>query len=193
MNHTFPFLTLQISASLISLLGALLVIAVVLFLIFTSSVQEDKSSVKHKVYKFRGKYFLILSLTIVILLFTSLRLLPYPRFQDTADETVSVVGMQWLWKMAPGVSNESPAAFKGKNEITLPVNKTIRFVVTSADVNHNFAIYNSSGVLLTQTQAMPQYKNKLQYMFTEKGDYEILCLEFCGLAHAIMTAKIHVE
>ncbi|MBS1973654.1 MAG: cytochrome C oxidase subunit II, partial [Bacteroidetes bacterium] len=76
---------------------------------------------------------------------------------------------------------------------TLPANKAIRFIVTSGDVNHDFAIYDNNGVLVAQTQAMPQYHNELQYVFPQKGDYEILCLEYCGLAHAIMLGKIHVQ
>jgi cytochrome c oxidase subunit 2 len=75
----------------------------------------------------------------------------------------------------------------------VPANKQIKFIVTSSDVTHSFAIYNQSGVLLTQIQAMPQYKNELEYVFTQKGKYTILCLEYCGLAHAFMSGTIHVN
>lgn len=63
----------------------------------------------------------------------------------------------------------------------------------SDDVTHNFGIYNSKGILLTQVEAMPQYKNELQYTFNQKGKYTILCLEYCGLVHGFMTATIHVN
>ena len=95
--------------------------------------------------------------------------------------------------MAPGTFNESRDGFSGQNSITVPANKQIEFIVTSADVNHNFAIYNDKGVLLTQVQAMPGYNNKLQYMFTEKGEYSLLCLEYCGVAHGFMMGKIQVN
>lgn len=188
-------LTIQSTASLVSLLGALLVVSVVVFLFRTSSDYEDKASAKAKVYKMRDKYFFGLALTILIILITSLSMLPYPKFQKKADMTVSVVAMQWLWKMSPGTisADQDLIAFDGKNEITVSVNKLIDFIVTSADVNHNFAIYNSKGVLVTQVQAMPKYTNNLQYMFTEKGEYEVICLEYCGMPHAYMVAKIHVE
>ncbi len=188
-------LTIQSTAALVSLLGALLVVSVVVFLFRTSSDYEDKVSAKAKVYKMRDKYFLGLALTILIVLITSLSMLPYPKFQKKADMTVSVVAMQWLWKMSVGTisADQDLVAFDGKNEITVPVNKLIDFKVTSADVNHNFAIYNSKGVLITQTQAMPKYTNNLQYMFDEKGEYEVICLEYCGMPHAYMVAKIHVE
>ena len=193
MCHLNTFLTLQGFAGIISFSGGILVVAVVLFLIFTSSTSEDKTSVTKKVYKIRGRYFFGLILFLVLGLIITLRLLPYPRFQSEADETVTVVGIQWMWKMLPGKSDKSPADFKGDSEITLPVNKRIKFIVKSADVNHNFAIYNHEGVLLTQVQAMPQYDNELHYVFTQKGDYAILCLEYCGMAHGFMVGTIHVN
>ena len=193
MSHLNTFLTLQGYAGFISFGAGILVVAVVLFLIFTSSKSEDKTSVTNKVYKIRGRYFFGLILLLVLGLIITLRLLPYPRFQSEADEIVSVVGMQWMWKMIPGKSDKSPADFSGDTEINLPVNKRIKFIVTSADVNHNFAIYNHEGVLLTQVQAMPQYKNELYYVFTQKGDYAILCLEYCGMAHGFMVGTIHVN
>ncbi|MEO8947765.1 MAG: hypothetical protein ABI308_05095 [Mucilaginibacter sp.] len=191
-----PFITLLILqdyAVIISLAAGVLVVAVVIFLMATSSISEDKESAKHKTYKMRGRYFFGLIIFLLICLFISLRFLPYPRYQSKPDEEVTVVGMQWSWQMAPGVSDKIPADFKGTNEISLSVNKKIEFIVTSTDVNHDFGIYNNKGVLLAQTQAMPGYKNKLQYEFTQKGDYSVLCLEYCGLAHSFMMGIIHVN
>lgn len=193
MEPFIPILILQDYAVIISMAAGALVVAVVIFLMATSSINEDKDSAKHKTYKMRGRYFFALIAVLVIFLFTSLRFLPYPRFQDKPDEQVTVVGMQWSWKMAPGVSDQKPVDFTGTNEINIPVNKRIEFIVTSADVNHDFGIYNNKGVLLAQTQAMPGYRNKLQYEFSEKGDYSILCLEYCGLAHSFMMGTIHVN
>ena len=193
MRQLVTFITLQDFAGIISFSGGALVVAVVIFLIATSTKSEDKTSVKHKVYKIRGQYFFGLVLAIIVFLFISLRLLPYPHFQGKADEVVTVVGIQWSWKMAHGESDKKPAEFIGPDSISVTVNKRIEFVVESADVNHDFAIYNDKGVLLAQTQSMPGYKNRLQHVFTQKGVYHILCLEYCGLAHAYMMGTIHVN
>lgn len=193
MNQSITLLTIQTSAGIISFLAALLVVAVVIFLIATSSTDEDKMAVKHKVYKVRARYFFSAVFVAVVMLFITMRSLPYTPFQNKPDETVTVVAMQWAWKMAPGLTDKKPDEFIGNSEIILPVNKNIKFVVTSSDVNHDFAIYNSKGVLLAQTQAMPQYHNSLEHVFTEKGDYHILCLEYCGLAHAFMIGTIHIN
>lgn len=185
-------LTLQGLAGIISLTGTLIVFGVVIFLMVTSDKSKETGSLKNKVFKMRGRYLWGLSILIIIILFVFQRLLPYPLFQGDADEVVTVVGIQWDWEMAPGITNKKPDEFLGKNEISLPVNKRIKFIVTSGDVNHDFGIYNNKGVLLTQIQAMPKYKNELQYVFTKKGNYTILCLEYCGLAHPFMAATIHV-
>ncbi|MCC7401772.1 MAG: hypothetical protein IT214_09825 [Chitinophagaceae bacterium] len=190
-------LTIQSTAAIISFLGGVLVVLVVLFLMTTSHIEEDKTSVKHKVYKLRGRYFFVLVLCAVACLFITLRLLPYSKFQGEPEQTVSIVGIQWDWKMKSGAFDKSAEEFvkdtAAKKEITLPANKKIRFIVTSNDVNHDFAIYNTKGVLVAQTQAMPTYKNELEYEFSEAGDYHILCLEYCGLMHSIMIGTIHVN
>ena len=193
MNPFITLLILQDYAVIISLSAGALVVAVVVFLMTTSSIDEDKNSAKHKTYKMRGRYFFGLIVVLIIFLFMSLRFLPYHRFQNNPDEEVTVVGTQWAWKMAPGVSNQNPAEFTGTGEINLPVNKRIEFIVTSSDVNHDFGIYNDKGVLLAQTQAMPGYHNKLQYQFTQKGNYSILCMEYCGSVHSFMMGTLHVN
>ncbi len=193
MTHLTSLLTIQSNAALISFIVGAIVVAVVIFLMASASTEEDKMSVKHKVYKLRGRYFFVLVLCIVAGLIITLRLLPYPKFQSEAEETVTIVGIQWAWKMAPGIFDKSPEEFTGTGEITLPANKKIKFLVTSTDVNHDFAIYNDKGVLVAQTQAMPEYQNQLEYEFPEAGEYHVLCLEFCGMAHSIMMGKIHVN
>ncbi len=192
MSNLTIFPAIEDRTGIISLAGALLVDVVVIFLLITASKGEDKTSAKHKVYRVRSRYFWGLTIFLIIILFVSLQFLPYPRTGPKVDQVITIVGSQWVWKLAPGVSHENPKNFTGGNELSLPVNKNIEFIVTSSDVNHGFGIYNSQGVLLTQTQAMPGYKNDLQYEFKEKGDYKILCMEYCGAAHAFMEATIHI-
>ncbi|MCO5249713.1 MAG: hypothetical protein M9887_12285 [Chitinophagales bacterium] len=188
------FLSIQTSAAIVSLLGAILVVCIVLFIIGTSSVDEEKHQAKGKVYKLRVKYFYGLMAAIVLLLFFTMQTLPYFKHKTTrSDEVVTVVGAQWAWKMDHGTTEVKAKEFEGLNDITLPSNKVIQFNVMSADVNHNFAIYNDKGDIVAQTQAMPNYTNHLQYTFEERGEYHILCLEYCGMAHAYMTGSIHIE
>ena len=70
--------------------------------------------------------------------------------------------------------------------------QSVRFDVTSADVNHGFGIYTREGRLVAQTQAMPGYVNRLRLQFDRPGTYRVMCLEFCGLSHHVMTGVIEV-
>jgi len=89
--------------------------------------------------------------------------------------TIDVVGHQWYWELS---------------ETQVPVGETVVFRVTSADVNHGFAVYDSELRLIAQTQAMPHYSNELRVRFETPGSYKILCLEYCGLVHHGMSAQL---
>lgn len=94
-----------------------------------------------------------------------------------AAQVVDVVGHQWYWTMS---------------ETRLKTDTPVEFRVTSADVNHGFAIYAPDDRIVTQTQAMPGYTNKLLYTFRQPGKYRVLCLEYCGIAHHGMRAEFEV-
>jgi cytochrome c oxidase subunit 2 len=72
------------------------------------------------------------------------------------------------------------------------VGEVVEFVVTSVDVTHGFALYDPQKRIVAQIQAMPGFVNKVRHRFDSPGKYEVLCLEFCGLAHHGMVAEIHV-
>ncbi len=90
---------------------------------------------------------------------------------------VNVVGGQWWWE----IDKES-----------LPLHTEIEFRVTSEDVNHGMGIFNEDLQLLAQVQGMPGYVNKLYYTFDKPGTYQVLCLEFCGVAHHDMINEFEV-
>lgn len=92
-------------------------------------------------------------------------------------QVVDAAGQQWSWAMKPD---------------TVRAGTPVEFRVTSADVNHGFAIYAPNGLIATQTQAMPGFTNKLVHTFTEPGTYTVMCLEYCGIGHAPMTAELKV-
>lgn len=75
----------------------------------------------------------------------------------------------------------------------IPMNAPIVFDVTSKDVNHGFGIYDPSGHMIGQVQAMPGYVNHLAMTFTVPGHYTVRCLEYCGIAHAAMQGGFDVR
>lgn len=194
MGPSVIFLSIGTTAALLSAVGTLIVLAVVVFIFLNSSQkEEDKDTAKQKVYTIRLRYFFGLVLLVILGLFITLRLLPYPDFQDNPDVFVTVQAKQWFWEMKPGVPDSNADESPSINSIKVPVNEQVEFAVTATDVTHSFGVYTNSGTLLTQVQAMPGYYHKLRYKFTEKGEYPILCLEYCGIPHGIMMGKIIVE
>lgn len=120
-----------------------------------------------------------------------------------AGGTVLMLGTLWEWPIA-GHATAAPkadvviraTAHQFRWELdgdTVKVGELVEFQLTSRDVNHGFAIYRDKNHMVAQTQAMPGYVNKLRVRFTEPGDYEVLCLEYCGVAHHAMRTVIKVR
>lgn len=132
-------------------------------------------------YRFRAWLFGIAILVLIATNYKTLGELPYintlPQLSAGAAQPSEVVAQQWSWSITPN-------AFK--------VGQTVEFQVTSKDVNHGFALYGPDFRIVAQTQAMPGYTNVLRYTFTEPGTYEVMCLEYCGVAHHEMKAEIQV-
>jgi cytochrome c oxidase subunit 2 len=72
------------------------------------------------------------------------------------------------------------------------VNTTVRFIVTSSDVNHAFGVYAPDGKMLGVVQAMPGYHNKVDIDLKQVGKYHVWCLELCGIDHDRMTRDFSV-
>ena len=72
------------------------------------------------------------------------------------------------------------------------VDTQYNFKLTTVDTTHGFGIYSPGGVFLLQAQIVPGYTTNLVFTFDEVGDWEIRCMEYCGLGHGVMTYLIHV-
>jgi cytochrome c oxidase subunit 2 len=75
------------------------------------------------------------------------------------------------------------------NEVRVPAGRPIRFRLTSADVTHGFMISGTNA----NTMLMPGYISQLTTVFARPGDYLIVCHEFCGNGHHVMSGRIIVE
>lgn len=133
----------------------------------------------HRSHVLQAWAFAVLLVVFVVGSWATLRQLPIPPQHQPLDakQTVDVVGHQWFWDIKPA---------------TIQTGSVVEFRVTSADVNHDFAIYAPDGRIVTQTQAMPGYTNKLLYTFVQSGTYTVQCLEYCGVGHAPMRSALRV-
>ena len=137
----------------------------------------------------------------------------YIRVPDNAIH-VEVMAWQWGWKYRlPGedgklgtssnkiISDENPYGlnvddpngkddvFVESNELHLLKDRPVKILLRSIDVLHNFYV--------------PQFRSKMDavpgtityYWFqpNKNGEYEVLCAEYCGVAHYAMRGKVVVE
>jgi cytochrome c oxidase subunit 2 len=141
----------------------------------------EATAMARTAYRWRRRLFWLAIVAGAGITFSTLGEWPIPGHAvaaNKADVVIRAVGHQWRWEI---------------DRDTVQVGQLVEFHVSAADVNHGFAIYKGKHHIITQTQAMPGYVNKLQVRFTEPGDYELLCLEYCGVAHHGMRAVIKVR
>jgi cytochrome c oxidase subunit 2 len=79
------------------------------------------------------------------------------------------------------------------DETTYTAGRQVEFVLTAADVNHAFAVYDPHGVFVTQGQMMPGHTQRVRVTFDEPGTYTVRCFEYCGLGHHQMVSSFTVE
>lgn len=125
----------------------------------------------------RKKYIWIMFLAGIIITFSSLWRYPHTLSSSSQIQAINVTGAQWYWEI-------------DKEEVEL--DKPVVFNVHTSDVNHGMGVLNSEGKLLFQTQAMPGYVNKVEHIFKKPGEYKVICLEFCGVAHHDMITEFEV-
>ncbi|MGB8908438.1 MAG: cytochrome c oxidase subunit II [Candidatus Cybelea sp.] len=73
--------------------------------------------------------------------------------------------------------------------LTIPAGSKVTFYVTSADVVHGFFIPDTD----INMMAVPGWVNSQQHTFTHRGEYLLICHEYCGIDHQDMFAKIEVQ
>ncbi|WP_138420682.1 cytochrome c oxidase subunit II [Aquibacillus sediminis] len=74
------------------------------------------------------------------------------------------------------------------SQIEVPAGKEIVFKVTSTDVTHSFTIVDTK----VNMMVIPGQINEKRYTFDEPGEYLVLCNEYCGAGHHVMSTTIKV-
>ncbi len=128
-----------------------------------------------------------------------------------ADVDIEVRGYQWKWQYT--YLDDDPAneiqfmsamltpqeeinneASKGEhylldvdNPMVVPINKRIRFLVTSQDVIHSFWVPDFA----VKKDAIPGFVHESWAVIEEPGIYRGQCAELCGKDHAFMPVVVH--
>jgi cytochrome c oxidase subunit II len=192
LDTAFPGGFMVTAPFVVFVLSAVLIIGV--FGVVAAGGGRHRTADYAATQRFRLLFFATLSVILLTFLAFTLGRLPYSTEASVPDLVVYAVGKQYEWSLTEkvGPSLETWTADFSPT-VTIPVRTTVEFRVTTLDVNHGFSLYAPDGHLVTQTQAMPGYVNRLRLSFDQPGTYTVLCLEFCGLSHHRMRGVVEVR
>lgn len=75
------------------------------------------------------------------------------------------------------------------SNIKVPKGAEVTFIMTSKDVVHGFEVAGTN----INAMVMPGQIQKITHTFDEAGNYLVLCNEYCGTGHQLMSTTITVE
>ena len=96
---------------------------------------------------------------------------------------INVSAKQWLWAF------EYPqTGVKTVNDVVVPVNRNIKFVMSSEDVIHSFFAPN----FRVKKDVVPNRYTTIWFQPNRVGEFQILCTQYCGDGHSKMIGSIKV-
>jgi cytochrome c oxidase subunit 2 len=108
--------------------------------------------------------------------------------QNSETLQVRVTAHQWWWRIA----YRNPVTgdwIETANELHLPVDRTTRIELGSADVIHSFWVPNVAGKM----DVIPGHANAIDLTPRQLGWFRGQCAEFCGAQHARMAFDVKIE
>ncbi len=152
-------------------------------------------------------------LILVAIAIPSIRLIRAQYSPPPADVTIKVVGNQWYWTyqypdnggfeivsnmlkeqkdVKPGdryrTDADGPPLLAADERLVIPAGKIVKFIVTSNDVIHAFAI----PAFWTKMDANPGRLNETWVKVDRPGVYFGQCSELCGARHGFMPIAVEV-
>ena len=152
-------------------------------------------------------------LILVAIAIPSIKLLRHQYSPPKADVTIKVVGNQWYWTYSypdnggfevvsnmlkeakdvkPGerfrTDTDGPPMLAVDERMVIPVGRTVKFIVTGADVIHSFAV----PAFWTKMDAVPGRLNETWVKVDRPGVYFGQCSELCGARHGYMPIAVEV-
>ncbi len=141
---------------------------------------------------------------LIVVAVPSFKLLYMAERVPQADMTIKVTGRQWYWDYEyPDQGNIAFSSYiiqeadlkpgqrrllEVDNRVVVPVNATVRLLVTAGDVIHSWAI-PAFGV---KKDGMPGRINETWFKAEREGVYYGQCSEICGTNHGYMPIAVEV-
>ncbi len=95
---------------------------------------------------------------------------------------IRVRGAQWKWEF------EYPNGMRENGVVRVPVNKPVKFVLSSEDVIHSFYVPGAR----VKKDAVPGMYSSVWFTPNVLGELQVFCAEYCGTSHSGMLATIKV-
>ena len=110
--------------------------------------------------------------------------------------TVNVLGQKWSWTFnymeeqnpAVGAVVHQGGTIENIPDLYLPVNESVRFNLSSADVIHSFWIPE----FYFKQDVIPGHPNSYDVTPNRTGTFLAKCAELCGTYHSAMLFNVHV-
>ncbi len=129
-------------------------------------------------------------LALLIMVYPGLTELPkFVHAESSPDLVVEVDAFQWAWKV-----RYPEADVETVKELVLPVDRSVRFDITSLDVIHAFWV----PAFAMRIDAVPGLTTSISLRPTTTGDYaddelyRLQCSQLCGLSHSRMVLPVRV-
>jgi cytochrome c oxidase subunit 2 len=148
---------------------------------------------------------LVPALILLFIAFPSFRLLANQYSPPEADLTIKVTGFQWYWgyeypdygdfgfDSVPLTREEAdaegtPYLLEVDNRLVVPAGRTVKLLITAADVLHSFAVPS----FWLKMDAVPGRINETWFRVDRPGVYYGQCSELCGTRHGFMPIAVEV-
>jgi cytochrome c oxidase subunit 2 len=136
---------------------------------------------------------------LIVIAIPSFKLLFYEDLVPKADLTIKATGHQWYWSYEyPDNGNfgfnsvlaadKQPRLLETDNHVVVPVDATVKMLLTSEDVLHDWFV-PSFGV---QKEAVTGRLNETWFRAEKIGTYYGQCNELCGQNHGFMPITVDV-
>lgn len=95
---------------------------------------------------------------------------------------INVTAASWLWEF------RYPNGGTTVNEVYVPVNRPVKFIMRSDDVLHSLYVPD----FRIKQDVLPNRYTTAWFQATGTGESILYCTEYCGTAHSNMLATVHV-
>jgi len=149
---------------------------------------------------------------LILMAIPATRVLTQAYDASESDLDIQVIGYQWRWEYRylrqdsleeevsffsslstsrEEINNEVPKTetylLEVDNPLVIPINKKVRFLVTSNDVIHAWWVPDFA----VKKDAIPGFINEIWAIVEEPGIYRGQCAELCGIEHGFMPIVVH--